>query len=774
RDAELAQLHELLEKALRGERQVVFVTGEPGIGKTTLVEAFVDQMMAQGQLVCARGQCLEHYGAGEAYLPVLEALSRLCRAQGGEVYTALLHQYAPTWLVQMPWLLTASEREALQRQLFGMTRERMLREMAEALRVLTIRTPLILVLEDLHWSDYSTLDLLTSLARRQEAPRLLVIGTYRPVDVIISEHPLKAIKQELQMHGQCTEVALNSLSEEAVSEYLTLRLAARATSRSSLRGLAHTLRRRTDGNPLFLTTVVDDLTARGILVQQQEHWKLKAGIAEEELGVPEGVRQMIERQVERLSPEEQQVLEVASVVGVKFSTAAAAAALEREEAWLEECCEQLARRGQFVYARGLEEWPDGTLTMQYEFLHTLYQSVVYERIGVARRMRLHQRIGEREEQGYGERAGERAAELARHFEQGRDYRRAVRYRRQAGDKAVQRCAIQEALDHLTRGLTFLQSLPESRERAQEELFLQAALGPVLMAVKGYAAPEVEQVYARARELCRQVGETPQLFPVLWGLFAFEAVRANFHHARELAERLLQLAQRLQDPALLLMSHEALAQITYLQGEPARAQEHAAQGCRLYDLQAHRSLAFLYGEDPGVVCVGVESWIVACLGYHDQALKSVHNALSLAREVDHPLSLAQAFLIAAKLHQHRREVDAVHQWTEEAITLASKEELPFFLAVGTILRGWVLSEQGRSEEGIAQMRQGMAAYRATGAESEQTHHLALLAHAYGKAGQIQEGLDVVDEALALVQRNGERYCEAELYRLKGELTLQKAG
>src|SRR5439155_14250614 len=251
REAELGQLHRWLEKALAGERQLVFVTGEPGIGKTTLVDAFLESLAARGQpesgvwspesgvgagdsalrdsglrdslreadprrqtldasLWIGRGQSIQHYGAGEAYLPVLEALGRLCRGPEGKRLVELLNQHAPSWLVQMPALLSPAELETLQRKVAGATHERMLREMAEAVEALTAERPLVLWLEDLHWSDYSTLDWLSYLARRREPARLLVIGTYRPVEAIVREHPLRAIKQELQVHGHCQELPLGS------------------------------------------------------------------------------------------------------------------------------------------------------------------------------------------------------------------------------------------------------------------------------------------------------------------------------------------------------------------------------------------------------------------------------------------------------------------------------------------------------------------------------------------------------------------------------------
>jgi predicted ATPase len=274
REVELGKLQGWLEKALQGKRQIVFVTGEAGIGKTTVVDAFMERAAAEGGLWIGRGQCLEHYGAGEAYLPVLEALGRLCRGPGGERLIALLEQHAPTWLVQMPALLNPVDLEALQRKVQGATRERMLREMAEAMEALTAERPLVLVLEDLHWSDHATLDLISMLAQRREPARLLVIGTYRPEEVAASGHPLKTVKQALQLHGQCEELRLELLTEAAVAQYLTARFAGNQAPTK----LARMVHRRTDGNPLFMVNMVDHMVRQGWVVEVDGRWEMKRGL----------------------------------------------------------------------------------------------------------------------------------------------------------------------------------------------------------------------------------------------------------------------------------------------------------------------------------------------------------------------------------------------------------------------------------------------------------------------------------------------------------------
>jgi DNA-binding winged helix-turn-helix (wHTH) protein len=340
RQAELAQLDHWFQQALHGTPQVVFVTGEAGLGKTTLLETFLQELGDYGPVWIGRGQCIEHYGAGEAYLPVLEALGGLCKEPGGQDLITLLARQAPTWVVQMPWLVTDAEFEALQRRVVGTTQERMLREMVEALAAWAVERPLILVLEDLHWSDHSTVDLIAWLARRQDPVHLLVLGSYRPADVKLHSHPLHAAVQELKMHRRCEELALTMFTEGAVAEYLVARFPGTALPS----GLADLLHQHTEGNPLFMVNVVDAWEAAGWLEAVEGKHSLQMGLDELAQGVPEGLRQMLAQQLEQLSVEEQQVLEAASTAGVEFSAAAVAAGLETNVVEAETRCERLARR----------------------------------------------------------------------------------------------------------------------------------------------------------------------------------------------------------------------------------------------------------------------------------------------------------------------------------------------------------------------------------------------------------------------------------------------
>ena len=770
RETELVQVQQCLTAALSGSRQVVFITGEAGIGKTMLVDTFVAQMVPADVMYIGRGQCIEQYGAGEAYLPILEALGQLGRGPDGSRLVELLQQQAPSWLLHMPALLAAPAYAALQHHSGGTSHDRMLRELAEAVETLTAERPLLLVLEDLHWSDYATLDWLALVARRRAAARLLVLGTYRPADAMARAHPIRTLTQELQRHGQCTELLLPYLPVAGVSSYLAQRVGEAQVPQ----GLDKVLHQRTNGNPFFLVTVVEELVRQGRLRAPALGGMPREDLAVVAGGVPEGVRQLIEAQLAYVSPQEQEILAAASVVGAEFSAAAVAAAMAQAPEEVEACCDALVRRGQFVHPQGSAEWPDGTVAARYHFIHDLYHEVLYERVPVNRRMRWHRQIGMRLEAGYDPCAREIAAELAMHFVQGRDAPRAVVYLQHAAENALRRYANREAIGHLTQALTWLQTLPRPPEYLQQELDLLTALGPALVAIQGYGALDVEHTYTRAREICQHLGDALQLSRVLWGLLTCYLVRAEHQTARELGEELLTLAQRQQDAELLCLGHFALGAALYCLGAFAPAHEHLAQSIALDDPQQSLAHPFLFGMDLGVFCRCWTAHALWHLGYPDQARAMSHTALARAHELAHPYSLALALNYAAMCDQFCREERATYERAAAATVLCREHGFVYYLAWGPILQGWVVVAQGQSEAGIAQMRDGLAAFRAVGGKVRLPYYLALLAEACRHAGQGAVGLTLIAEALVQAATTGEGWWQAELYRLKGELLVQEGG
>jgi hypothetical protein len=452
RQGEVEWLRERWLWALAGQRQFSVLSGEAGIGKTTVVDLFVASLPLPREVGVGQGQCVETYGDGEPYLPMLEALGQLGQSPHREALLSVLQRYAPTWLVHLPGLLGDGERERLQRQLPGVTPARMLRELAEALDVLTMTIPLVLVLEDLHWSDVSTVNLLTYLAQRRETARVLLLGTYRPVDVVVREHPLRGVLQELRGRGLCDELPLELLLPEDVGTYVAARLDGEVTAE-----LAALIYHRTEGNALFMVNMLEHLVEQGVVKQEGGQWTIRDHRTAAP-GVPDALQLLITKRLEMLARAEQRVLEVASVAGDVFATAAVAAGLDVPVAHVDAICDTLGQQHAFLEPAGLEEWPDGTLSGCYRFQHALYRQVLAARLGEIRRMQVHRRIGERLEQSYGPQTSMIATQLALHFAHGRAPHRAVQYLRQVGEQALHHGAYHEARRHFAgrgEGAAFL-------------------------------------------------------------------------------------------------------------------------------------------------------------------------------------------------------------------------------------------------------------------------------------------------------------------------------
>ena len=767
RQTEVEALEQWFQRAAQGTRQLVLVSGEAGVGKTTVVDVWLARLGAGSAVGIARGQCVEHYGEGEPYLPVLEALGQLSQEPSHRDVLTSLRRHAPLWLVQLPGLLSDTELERLQRQVQGATAARMLRELAEALEVLTAEVSLVLVLEDLQWSDHATVELLAYLAQRRAPARLLVLGTYRPAETVLRGHPLRPMVQELCGRGQAVELCLGPLPADEVAAYVAGRLGGPVTA-----PLAAFVHERTEGNALFIVNLVAHLVQQGLLDRRTGEWTLRAGSEAIVMSLPEGLRQFLVRRIEALRPEERQVLEAASVVGEAFAAAAVAAGAECPVADVEARCDALAAQHHFLEEAELTVWPDGTRAGGYRFQHALYQQVLYEQLGIVRRMQLHQRIGARLEAGYGARAGDIAAQLAVHFERGGETYRAVHYWQQAGDNAAQRHAYHEAIVSLRKGLALLATLPDSPERTQHAVTLYIALGAALQTAKGLAAPEVEQAYTQAYALCQQVGETPALVPVLFGLWRFYGVRSQLHTARELGDTLLRLAQHGDDPALAVVAHTALGVTRLNLGALPAARLHLEEGIARYTPDQRRAPVFRMGQDPGVACRANAARVLWLLGYPEQALIHIHEALTLAHALSHPFSLAWAQCWAAFIYQFRRDVPAVHEQAEAAFTVSTEQGFPQWAAYGTSLRGWALALQGQGAEGLAQVRQGIAAMRVAGAALFVPYFCAVLADVSAHLGHTEDGLQALAEAHTLVEQQEERWWEAEIHRLRGVLLLRQ--
>ncbi len=765
RAKELATLEDVVARVRAGTRAVVFASGPAGIGKTTLVDALLDRVRSSGDALIARGQSVEQYGAGEPYLPVLEAWGRLVREGGGEALVALLRVHAPTWLAQLPGLLGDEEREALQRRTVDATRERMLREMAELLEAVAATRPLVLVLEDLHWSDLSTLELVAYLAQRRAPARLLVVGTYRPTEAMRSDHPLRAITQELQARRCADEIRLAPLARPAVAEYLRGRL----TGGEIDDELVQQIHGRTEGHPLFLVNVVDFALRNRLITDESRHWALRGGAAALASGVPDSLRQMIERQVETLGPDERQVLEAASVVGAEFSVASVAAALQGDTERLEETCEGLAWKAQFLHAAGVEEWPDGTVAGRYRFVHALYRDVLYDRIAPARRIRLHRRIAERKEAAFGARAGEIAGELAAHYEASRDVDRAVTFAMRAGENAVARHADHEAIAHFTKALAQLGTLPDGSTRTERELELLVKLATPLMSTHGYAASEVERVFHRAHALLRQVEPGPPLFPLLRGMASFYQVRAQNEAAHSVGEELLILCKGSDDPVALVQAHYGHGVTLYNGGYLEPARPYLEEGLRLYDPETHPIHVSVYGGyDPGVGCMSWLAWVDFARGRADRAMVMANEAVALADRLGHPFTRDFARIATAAVHLSRGESVPALELIAQAAAISTREGFAYALATGAALTGWALLMQGKPEEALRRVEEALEGFRRTGGAVGRPGVFGTKAIALAMLGRRDEALPLLDAAIDDAERTGQRLHLGQLNISRGDL------
>jgi predicted ATPase len=754
RDAELARLGHHLDVALGGQRQLVFVTGDPGIGKTTVVEAFVDGLAARGDFWVARGQCAELHGPAEAFMPVLEGFGRLCRGTAGERLVALLREHAPSWLVQLPGLIPATEREALDRQYADATRARMLREMVVGIEALTLHMPMVIVVEDLHWSDPSTFDLLTALAERRDAVRLLVIGTYRPVEVGATERALDAVRVLLDGRHPCAEVALEPLTESATEELLRVHFGPRALPA----GFARAVHRRTGGNPLFL-------------VHLASHGALDAG--GNELGdIPASLRRTIEKQLGSLAAEERRVLDAASIAGVEFTAAEVAAAVEDDVDVVDTMCSGLARRQSLVRALGPGEWPDGSISGRYAFRHALYVEVLQGGIAERVRKRLHRRIGERLESGHGAHAAAIAAALAVHFARSDDHARALRYEREAGERAVERHAFAEASVHFRSALRAFGQLPESERHVIDELKMQVALGGALSQIQGFAAREVGIVYARALALCDEVGDVPERFVTVAGLEAYYSIRGDMLIATSLGRQMLRLGETSNDRTRLLEAHHAVGCNRMRAADFADSRAHLEAAIGIYDVERPLDAHRLSGHDPKVCCLGHLACVQWFSGHPAQARATATEAVACAERVMHPPTLALALTCVASLHGLRREPELLAEVAERALAVSGEYGLVFFSAIAAIQRGCALAALGDADDAAALLQAGLDGYGATGAGTNETAYRMLATDAYLRIGRLDDAERELAAAFAAMERHGERHVEAELERLKGDVVLRR--
>jgi predicted ATPase len=517
---------------------------------------------------------------------------------------------------------------------------------------------------------------------------------------------------------------------------------------------------KTDGVPLFVEELTKMVLESGLLREEEDRYQLVGSLPS--LAIPTTLQDSLMARLDRLATVKA-VAQMGATIGRTFSyrllqvvAGLDDTALRRELAILVEA--------ELLYQRGVP--PEAT----YTFKHALIQDAAYQALLRSTRQHYHQRIARALEAEFPELVLTQPELLAHHYTEAGLIDPAIVQWQRAGERALGRFANLEAISHLTRSLDLLLTLPEGPERAQRELGLQLNLAVPLILAKSWAAPEVERTYARARDLCRDVGEPLQLLRALRGLATFYWTRAELRTAREIAEECLALATRIGDPVSLRRAHLSLGYPLLWLGDFPRARVHLEAA--IASGGASRRQAGVFVQDPMVSSKSSLAATLWLLGHPDRALETVREAVMLAEKLMHPFSLAMALHFSEMVHQFRREAPATEESAQASVSLSTQQGFPFWAGAGMISRGWAMAERGQAHEGVAEIRRGLAKERSTGTELSQPHGLALLADACRIAGLVEEGLDAVERALAAAQGSDERMYEAEIHRLTGELLLQK--
>jgi tetratricopeptide (TPR) repeat protein len=817
---ERGELAAALAGAAAGAGEMVCVVGEPGIGKTALVEDFLADLAASGQAChVARGQCSERLAEAEAYLPVLSALDSLLRGPGGSTAARYLRTLAPTWSAELgpaPATGVRSDEGAP-----AATQTRLKRELIAFLTELSRRAPVVLFIDDLHWADLPTADLLAYLGRHCPGMRLLLVVAYRRDELLLANHPFIPVKRDLQGRGVCRELTLRLLDGADVDHFLDLAFPDHDFP-SDLGAAVHA---RTGGNPLFVAETARFLRDREVIARRDDRWVLTRPVAEAVAEMPESVRGLIRRKLDQLGPADRALLAAGALQGGEFGSAVLARALGNDPAEVEERLQNVEQVHGLVRLIREHEFPDRTVSRRYQFVHAVYQDAVAAELPPARRAAVCRALADALFALHGGQPGQVAAELALLYEAGREFGRAAELFHTAAQNASRVFANREAAGLARRGLGLLRGLPDSADRASLEFRLRMELGLQLQITEGYAAPEVEEIYTRAREVWDRnltvgaaidsgspptgslrsppppqggrselipppfVGEVGgasppggggyalpnsataptvgPLFPILWGLWLFYKVRSDLGRAHLLAGELLTLAEQSGDPALVLQARQAGAVVALCAGDPATTCRHMEAGVRLYDPDRHRHLTFKYGQDPGVACLAFGAVALWLRGESREAVARSRDAIRLAREGSQPSTLALALHFAAMLHQLRGDPAAVREFASESLSIAVEHRFAFWQAGATVLLGWAAAGGGEAD-GATVLEQGIEAWRATGSVTYRPYSLALLADARRRYGHRDESLAALDQAERLTEETGERLYEPEIHRLRAEL------
>jgi predicted ATPase len=759
REQEIGVLLERWAQVKEGMGQVVLLSGEAGIGKSRLVQVLQAHVAAEPQAWLTPCQC-SPYHQHTAFYPLIDLLERVVlhfdREESPQQKVGKLEgflvQYGLPLAEAVPLLATllSLPLPADSTPVTGSPdqhKQQTLQALLTILLHIAAQQPVLFVMEDLHWVDPTTLEFLSLLVDQGPTARILALFTFRPD--FTPPWTGRAHLTQVTVHRLSRRQAVEVIRQVARGKALPPEVVAQIVA-------------KTDGVPLFVEELTKMVLESGLLQERDERYTLTGPLPT--LAIPATLHDSLMARLDRLTTVKA-LAQLGATLGREFAYPLLQAVSPWDETTLQRGLHQLVE-AEFLYQQGLP--PQAT----YVFKHALIQDAAYQSLLRSMRQQYHQRIAQVLETQFPEIVATQPELVAQHDTAAGCTKQAVVYWQRAGQQASDRSANVEAISHLTTGIALLKTLPETREHTQQALALYLALGAALQIAKGHATPEVEHAYTQAYMLCQQVGETPELAPVLYGLYRFYAVRLQLHTARELGETLLRLAQGAQDPGLAVIAHNALGVTGLYLGALPAARQHLEAGIACYTPDQRGTPAFRLGQDPGVACRVHAALTLWLLGYPAHALAHLHETLALAHALAHPFSLACARRWAAFVYQFRRDVLAVREQADAVLTLATERGFTQWAAVGTIFRGWALAMQGRGEEGMTQVQQGIAAWRATGAVLSVPYFYTLLADVAASLSHTAEGLQGLGEAYTLLEQHEERWWEAEICRLRGVLLLRQ--
>jgi predicted ATPase len=767
RDVERDKLWRAYTRVKEGRGVILAITGEAGIGKTSVIEEFLADLTERGERpVVGRGRCSQRLAGEEPYLPILEALDSLLHPQSGPSLAEVMRAVAPTWYALVGKEPADSASVAEPREIAS--QERMKREFGALGQELSRAQPLIFFIDDLHWADISTIDILNYLAGRFAETRVMILGSFRPSDMALRGNPFLHIRNDLQSRGLFQEIALPFLATQDVKRYLDIEF----PGHDFPADFATVIHSKTEGSPLFMADLVRYLRDTGGIVNEDGTWTLARTLPEAPRDLPESVRGMIQRKIEQVEESDRKLLIAASVQGHEFDSAVVAEAIEMDAADVEDRLDTLERVNVFVRRGEEREFPDGSLTLNYQFVHVLYQNALYDSLQPTRRAALSGRVARALVKHHGDQVAAVAARVAVLFEAARDFSACAQYFYIAAGRSVSLFAFREALSLAERGLNALKSLPEGPARKQQELVLQMMKGVALRSTSGWATPQIEQVFARARQLVQNLDDPPELIPVLWATTLFHLIRGNLRECRDRSDDLMRQAERSGNQAYIMSAHHIAGVVREFIGDMVES-SRLLERCRELHLPSeHLAYVAMFGQDPGTTARAMSSRPLWALGYPDRALERAKETLGIVRAQGHPTMISFALVVIQGIHLYRGEAADALAVGDEIMALCREFELPQEAVWSRGFQGYALHLLGRTSEGIDVLKSSLAEQKAISAGLVRSAFLALLADALRHAGRVDEGLEAVDEGFAHANETHEGGYLAELHRVRGELLLLK--